>query len=165
MFKCIVTIKINGIKLTLKTNYRINKSTQATKLVVDLRLGTKITGIQFMCKIIWHVIMSKKFKNLGKGDDDNNKPTNTIVKSWQSFRNSRNFHPLKEPKISQPYSEKPKSLDLFWASCPSYSYDNNYEEIYPTYLNKFLHASHIQENAHWVCYYTALDMILNSDTT
>jgi len=52
MFKCIVTIKINGIKLTLKTNYRINKSTQATKLVVDLRLGTKITGIQFMCKII-----------------------------------------------------------------------------------------------------------------
>jgi hypothetical protein len=44
--------------------------------------------------------MSKKFKNLGKADDENNKPTNTTMKSWQSFMNARNFHPFVEPKIS-----------------------------------------------------------------
>jgi len=40
-----------------------------------------MTRIQFMCKIIRHVIMSKKFKNLGKADDEHNKPTNTMMKS------------------------------------------------------------------------------------
>ena len=40
-----------------------------------------MTGIQFMRKIIQHVIMSKKFKNHGKEDNDNNKSSNTTVKN------------------------------------------------------------------------------------